>query len=117
MGSRRMSSLKMTLPILALSLLLSITTQVHGKPLPKHLLIETEEQAKETSGSNEDYQSWWPNYQTQNHWNQNQFSNTKTNQNSGNSVTGNGNIIGTGNNIDNSRRTRNSGCIKWCFRH
>merc|ERR1712098_500367 len=63
MGSRRMSSLKMTLPILALCLLLSITTQVLGKPSPKHLLIETEEQAKKTSGSNEDYQ-WWPNYQT-----------------------------------------------------
>merc|ERR1712215_4059 len=116
MGSRRrMSSLKMTLPILALCLLLSITTQVLGKPSPKHLLIETEEQAKKTSGSNEDYQSdWWPNYQTQNHWNQNQFSNTNTNQNSRNSVNGNGNIIGNGNNIDNSQRGH---CIGLCFRH
>merc|ERR1712215_522708 len=99
MGSRRrMSSLKMTLPILALCLLLSITTQVLGKPSPKHLLIETEEQAKKTSGSNEDYQSdWWPNYQThqtQNQWNQNQFSNTNTNQNSRNNFNGNGNING-----------------------
>merc|ERR1719481_1595263 len=106
-----MSSLKMTLPILALCLLLSITTQVLGKPSPKHLLIETEEQAKKTSGSNEDYQSWWPNYQT---WgvsntNQNQFSNTKTigshNQNSGTNS-------GNSGHIDNRR---SSNCVKWCF--
>jgi len=116
--SRRMSSLKMTLPILALCLLLSITTQVLGKPSPKHLLIETEEQAKKTSGSNEDYQSWWPNYQTwgvsNTNQNQNQFSNTKTrigrddigshNQNSG-ANSGNHNS-----HIDNRRS-----CIKWCF--
>merc|ERR1711887_111535 len=96
MGSRRMSSLKMTLPILALCLLLSITTQVYGKPSPKHLLIETEEQAKKTSGSNEDYQ-WWPNWSntdtrihrdTNSNWRQ-------TNQNSRNS--------GNGNNVDNRR--------------
>merc|ERR1711970_1599586 len=104
MGSRRMSSLKMTLPILALCLLLSITTQVLGKPSPKHLLIETEEQAKKTSGSNEDYQSdWWPNYQT---WgtntNQNQFSNTNTNTR-------------TDISRDNITKHRNSNCIKWCF--
>merc|ERR1711862_1039757 len=49
MGSRRMSSLKITLHLLALCLLLSITTKVSGKPNPRHLLIETEEQAKKTA--------------------------------------------------------------------
>merc|ERR1711982_14064 len=106
MGSRRMSSLKMTLPILALSLLLSITTQVLGKPSPKHLLIETEEQAKKTSGSNEDYQSWWPNYQTR----IGRDDIGSHNQNSG-QFNGNQNTR-----INNSgNQVRNGNCIKWCF--
>merc|ERR1712236_128726 len=115
MGSRRMSSLKMTLPILALCLLLSITTQVYGKPSPKHLLIETEEQAKKTSGSNEDYQSWWPNYQT---WG----TNTNT-VNTQRDVIGRDNIgrdnIGRDNRSHNgnNRNNRNSNCVKFCFRH
>merc|ERR1712050_151073 len=49
MGSRRMSSLKITLHLLALCLLLSITTKVSGKPNPRHLLIETDEQATKTA--------------------------------------------------------------------
>merc|ERR1719228_471215 len=44
-----MSSLKITLHLPALCLLLSITTKVSGKPNPRHLLIETEEQAKKTA--------------------------------------------------------------------
>merc|ERR1711970_725592 len=127
MGSRRMSSLKMTLPILALCLLLSITTQVLGKPSPKHLLIETEEQAKKTSGSNEDYQSdWWPNYQT---WgtntNQNQFSNTNTNTRtdiSRDHITNSGQFSGNKNspiNIgrDNINQHRNSNCKPTMYWH
>merc|ERR1711982_302542 len=46
---RRMSSLKITLHLLALCLLLSITTKVSGKPNPRHLLIETDEQATKTA--------------------------------------------------------------------
>merc|ERR1712002_690000 len=40
---------------LALCLLLSITTKVSGKPNPRHLLIETEKQAK--AKYNDDYQN------------------------------------------------------------
>jgi len=45
----RMNCMKITLHLLALCLLLSITTKVSGKPNPRHLLIETEEQAKKTA--------------------------------------------------------------------
>merc|ERR1719481_2049821 len=44
-----MSSLKITLLPLAICLLLSLNSQVSGKPSPKHLLIETKEKAKRTS--------------------------------------------------------------------
>merc|ERR1719481_67169 len=47
--------MKITLHLLALCLLLSITTKVSGKPNPRHLLIETEEQAK--AKNNDDYQN------------------------------------------------------------
>jgi len=47
-----MSSLKITLHLLALCLLLSITTKVSGKPNPRHLLIETKNKAE----NNDDYQ-------------------------------------------------------------
>merc|ERR1711942_426496 len=78
MGSRRMSSLKITLHLLALCLLLSITTKVSGKPNPRHLLIETEEQAKKTADykapgtdynkaeNNDDYQQFIPDNQITN---------------------------------------------------
>merc|ERR1712215_400641 len=49
MGRSRMNCMKITLHLLALCLLLSITTKVSGKPNPRHLLIETEEQAKKTA--------------------------------------------------------------------
>merc|ERR1719369_1693540 len=56
-----MNCMKITLHLLALCLLLSITTKVSGKPNPRHLLIETEEQAKKTADYNkpendDDYQ-------------------------------------------------------------
>merc|ERR1719431_1546934 len=47
--------MKITLHLLALCLLLSITTKVSGKPNPRHLLIETEKQAK--AKNNDDYQN------------------------------------------------------------
>merc|ERR1719431_1261392 len=47
--------MKITLHLLALCLLLSITTKVLGKPNPRHLLIETEKQAK--AKNNDDYQN------------------------------------------------------------
>merc|ERR1711942_332385 len=49
MGSSKMTSLKITLLPLAICLLLSLNSQVSGKPSPKHLLIETKEKAKRTS--------------------------------------------------------------------
>merc|ERR1711875_36003 len=49
MGRSKMSSLKITLLPLAICLLLSLNSQVSGKPSPKHLLIETKEKAKRTS--------------------------------------------------------------------
>merc|ERR1712236_66405 len=49
MGRGRMSSLKIALLPLAICLLLSLNSQVSGKPSPKHLLIETKEKAKRTS--------------------------------------------------------------------
>merc|ERR1719315_477971 len=48
--------MKITLHLLALCLLLSITTKVSGKPNPRHLLIETKEQAK--AKNNDDYQNF-----------------------------------------------------------
>merc|ERR1711942_553568 len=55
MGRSRMNCMKITLHLLALCLLLSITTKVSGKPNPRHLLIETEKQAK--AKYNDDYQN------------------------------------------------------------
>merc|ERR1712215_576565 len=49
MGRSKMSSLKITLLPLAICLLLSLNSQVFGKPNPKHLLIETKEKAKKSS--------------------------------------------------------------------
>merc|ERR1711887_144629 len=49
MGSSKMTSLKITLLPLAICLLLSLNSQVCGKPSPKHFLIETKEKAKRTS--------------------------------------------------------------------
>merc|ERR1712098_793631 len=46
MGRSKMSSLKITLLPLAICLLLSLNSQVSGKPSPKHFLIETKEEAK-----------------------------------------------------------------------
>merc|ERR1719228_2207349 len=47
-----MNCMKITLHLLALCLLLSITTKVSGKPNPRHLLIETKNKAE----NNDDYQ-------------------------------------------------------------
>merc|ERR1711970_47547 len=55
MGRSRMNCMKITLHLLALCRLLSITTKVSGKPNPRHLLIETEKQAK--AKNNDDYQN------------------------------------------------------------
>merc|ERR1711982_255968 len=52
MGRSRMNCMKITLHLLALCLLLSITTKVSGKPNPRHLLIETKNKAE----NNDDYQ-------------------------------------------------------------
>merc|ERR1711862_759594 len=52
MGRIKMNSLKITFLPLAICLLLSLNSQVFGKPRPKHLLIETKEKAKKGS---EDY--------------------------------------------------------------
>merc|ERR1711887_398178 len=49
MGSSKMSSLKITLLPPAICLLLSLNSQVSGKPSPKQFLIETKEKAKRTS--------------------------------------------------------------------
>merc|ERR1711887_268630 len=49
MGRSKMSSLKITLLPLAICLLLSLNSQVSGKPSPKHLLIETKEKAKKNN--------------------------------------------------------------------
>merc|ERR1719481_118731 len=100
--------MKITLHLLALCLLLSITTKVSGKPNPGHLLIETDEQAKKTADYNDDYQ-------IQN-MNNNKFTNTHVNniQRNGGNTNGaisnvNGNTFngGTLNNIQND----NSGDI------
>merc|ERR1712215_284693 len=49
MGRRKMSSLKIALLSLAICLLLSLNSQVSGKPSPKYLLIETKEKAKKNN--------------------------------------------------------------------
>merc|ERR1712215_176582 len=68
MGRSRMKCMKITLHLLALCLLLSITTKVSGKPNPRHLLIETEEQVKKTADYKEpgtDYNKAENNYDYQ----------------------------------------------------
>merc|ERR1711875_84101 len=49
MGRSNMGSLKITLLPLAISLLLSLNSQVSGKPSPKYFLIDTKEKAKKNS--------------------------------------------------------------------
>merc|ERR1711887_134112 len=49
MGRSKMTSLTITLLPLAICLLLSLKSQVSGKPSPKQFLIETKEKAKRTS--------------------------------------------------------------------
>merc|ERR1711942_546966 len=49
MGRSKMSSLKITLLPLAICLLLSLNSQVSGKPSPAHFLINTKEKAKKSS--------------------------------------------------------------------
>merc|ERR1712215_458700 len=46
MGRSNMSSLKTTLLPLAICLLLSLNSQISGKPSPKHFIIETKEKPK-----------------------------------------------------------------------
>merc|ERR1711942_31081 len=46
MGRSNMSSLKITLLPLAISLLVSLDSQISGKSSPKYFIIETEEMAK-----------------------------------------------------------------------
>merc|ERR1712215_212111 len=49
MGRSNMTSLKITLLPLAICFLLSLNSQVSGKPSPKYFLIETKEKAKKNS--------------------------------------------------------------------
>merc|ERR1712098_712961 len=56
MGRSNMASLKITLLPLAICLLLSLNSQVSGKPSPKHFLIETKEKAKKSSDYMPDFQ-------------------------------------------------------------
>merc|ERR1711942_313151 len=49
MGRSNMASLKIILLPLAICLLLSLNSQVSGKPSPKHLLIETKEKPKKNN--------------------------------------------------------------------
>merc|ERR1712236_170599 len=49
MGRSNMASLKIILLPLAICLLLSLNSQVSGKPSPKHFLIETKEKAKKNN--------------------------------------------------------------------
>merc|ERR1711942_372149 len=49
MGRSRMNSLKITLLPLAICLLLSLSSQISGKPSPKHFLIETKEKTKKNN--------------------------------------------------------------------
>merc|ERR1712098_430680 len=52
MGRSNMASLKIIFLPLAICLLLSLNSQVSGKPSPKHLLIETKENAKKMPRDN-----------------------------------------------------------------
>merc|ERR1711862_826677 len=54
MGRSKMTSLAITLLPLAICLLLSLNSQVSGKPSPKHFLIETKENAKVLKNSDYD---------------------------------------------------------------
>merc|ERR1711862_356930 len=49
MGRSNMTSLKITLLPLAICLLLSLNSQISGKPSPKHFLIETKEKTKKNN--------------------------------------------------------------------
>merc|ERR1712098_178027 len=49
MGRSNMASLKIILLPLAICLLLSLNSQVTGKPSPKHFLIETKEKTKKNN--------------------------------------------------------------------
>merc|ERR1712215_648712 len=49
MGRSNMASLKIILLPLTICLLLSLNSQVSGKPSPKHFLIETKEKAKKNN--------------------------------------------------------------------
>merc|ERR1712230_274444 len=49
MGRSNMASLKIILLPLAICLLLSLNSQVSGKPSPKHFLIENKEKAKKNN--------------------------------------------------------------------
>merc|ERR1712058_162141 len=49
MGGNNMTSLKIILLPLAICLLLSLNSQVTGKPSPKHFLIETKEKIKKNN--------------------------------------------------------------------
>merc|ERR1712050_201394 len=49
MGRNNMTSLKIILLPLAICLLLSLNSQVTGKPSPKHFLIETKEKIKKNN--------------------------------------------------------------------
>merc|ERR1711939_633447 len=49
MGRSNMASLKIILLHLAICLLLSLNSQVSGKPSPKHFIIETKEKAKKNN--------------------------------------------------------------------
>jgi len=84
-----MSSLKITLHLLALCLLLSITTKVSGKPNPRHLLIETKNKAE----NNDDYQQSF----LGNEFGHNAVVNQINGGRGGNVATG-GSSINTGNN-------------------
>merc|ERR1711942_191184 len=54
MGRSKMTSLTITFLPLAICLLLSLNSQVSGKPSPKHFLIETKENAKVQKNSDYD---------------------------------------------------------------
>merc|ERR1711887_526548 len=49
MGRSNMSSLKIALLPLVICLLLSLNSQISGKPSPKHFLIETKEKTKKNN--------------------------------------------------------------------
>merc|ERR1711862_356070 len=89
MGRSRMNCMKITLHLLALCLLLSITTKVSGKPNPRHLLIETKNKAE----NNDDYQQSFGG----NEFGHNAVVNQINGGRGGNVATG-GSSINTGNN-------------------